>query len=221
VNYAAPMVLNILTSFSQVAPAGNTVVLFNTSTSNFAYTTIHASPAVATIAMDQIAPGGCFAYTQVGSQFIAGISVGGQATLNVSAGSGWPLGCGGGGSSGGASGNVFQATAFANNSASSSVTTEQFPASGTTVIYLINYAYQTDAASGAPGTFQLVSGTGVNCASSQVALTPVWNFSANNGIAEGSIGTLGASAPGAALCVKTTTNNLVKWRIGVAQQCAR
>lgn len=116
-------------------------------------------------------------------------------------------------------GNVFQATAFAEGSVSSSTTTQVFALSGTTTIYLVNYAYQTDAAAAGNGTFQIITGTGTNCAVVNRTLTPVWNFAQNAGIAEGPIGVLGASAAGDEMCIKTTGGaNTINYRIGIAQQ---
>jgi len=95
--YATPLAVST-TSASVAAPAGATVVVFNTGTVA-AFTTIHATSATATTAMDQISPGGCWAYVQTGSEFVAGITASGTSTLNISGGSGWPVGCGGGGGS--------------------------------------------------------------------------------------------------------------------------
>ena len=161
---------------------------------------------------------GC-ALTVGSNLYFSAISPAGT-TLNADGGSGvgnCPSG-GGGGSGGGASGNVFQATNFANGSASSSTTTQVIAGSGSLTIYLVNYAFQVDAGAGSAATFQIVSGAGTNCATSQKALTTVWNLTPNNGAARGSIGVLNQSNPGDELCVKTTTANQVDYEIGVAQQ---
>ena len=214
-NYSTP--LNVTGTSSRAAlPTGTTVAVYNTG-SNAAFVQFGSSSVVATASDDQIAPGGfnCFA---VGANVdIAAIETAGTTTLNVSGGTG---GCAGSGGGGGASGgsSVFQATNFNEGTASSSTTSQVIASSGSTTIYLVNYAYQTDGGASSAGTFQIVSGTGTNCSTINQHLTPVWNFSANNGIQEGSIGVLGASSPGDELCVVTSTANKVNWRIGVAQQ---
>jgi hypothetical protein len=122
------------------------------------------------------------------------------------------------------SGNVFQANLFVpngtvtNTSASTATTTQQFAASGSLSIFLVNYSFLADADDTANPTFQIVVGTGSNCATSQRPLTAVLKAVPGSGIVEGSIGVLNVSDAGDALCVKTTTTQLVSWRIGVVQQ---
>jgi hypothetical protein len=123
-----------------------------------------------------------------------------------------------------ASGNVFQANLFVpngtvtNTSASTATTTQQFAASGSLSIFLVNYSFIADADDTANPTFQIVVGTGSNCATSQRALTGVLKATPGGGMVEGPIGVLNVSDAGDALCVKTTTTQLVSWRIGVVQQ---
>ncbi len=216
-NYSTPLTVGATSSRTALpAGGGSTIAVYNVG-ANAAFVILGSTSVVATASDDQVAPGGFLCFAVGANVDLAAIETAGATTLNISGGSGGCAGSGGGGGgSGGA--NVFQATAFANGSTSSSATTQEIVASGSTVIYLVNYAVETDAAASAAATFQIVAGTGTNCASSQTALTPVWNFTANNGIQEGSLGVLGASAAGAALCVKTTTANQVNWRIGVVQQ---
>jgi hypothetical protein len=177
------------------------------------------STVVATGVEDQVGPGGfqCFA---VGSNTnIAAVETAGPTTLNISGGSGGCAGSGsGGGGSSSGSGNVFQATAFSTGTASAAATTQVIAPLGTTTAYLVNYAYETDASASGNGTFQIVSGTGTNCATIHQSLTPVWSFAQNSGISEGSIGVLGQSNASDAVCVVTTSTQKVNWRIGVAQQ---
>jgi hypothetical protein len=199
--------------------AGSTIGVYNIGT-NAAFVRLGTSTVAATGVEDQVAPGGfqCFA---VGSNtFIAAVETAGPTTLNVSGGNGGCAGSGGGGggSGGGGSGNVFQATAFSTGTASAAATTQVIAASGTTTAYLVNYAYQTDASASGNGTFQIISGTGTNCATVHQSLTPVWSFAQNSGISEGSIGVLGQSNASDAICVVTTSTQKVNWRIGVAQQ---
>lgn len=186
----------------------------NVGTTNPAFCRIGGT---ATTSDQEISPnGGWFIFqTGAGTQLtcITAIST---TTVNVQTGSGLATGTGGGGGS--ASGNVFQATAFNEGTASTAATTQVFALSGTTTIYLVNYAYQTDAGATGNGTFQIVTGTGTNCSTIHQTLTPVWNFAQNAGIAEGSIGVLGASTAGDELCVVTTASQTVNWRIGIVQQ---
>jgi hypothetical protein len=206
------------TDTSVALPTGAVVVVSNVGLTNIMYCNVNS---LAAQTSDQpIAPGGgWFAFTiPVGPTLLHCISPAGGTTANGVGGSGLATGTGGGGGASGGGGNVFQANLFANGSTSSATTTQQIAASGSTVVYLVNYAVQTDAAAGGTGTFQIVTGTGTNCATSQVALTPVWSFPAGQGVQEGSIGVLGVSAAGAELCTKTTTGNQVNWRVGVVQQ---
>lgn len=150
------------------------------------------------------------------------------ASINAAAGSGLgscPTG-GGGGVGGGSSGNVFQANLFVPNGSkpgtgNSVGAVEQFAASGSLTTYLVNYSVMMDADNTGNAGFQIVSGTGTNCATATVPLTPVMKFGPGNGIGEGPIGVLNASAPGAALCAKLTmavAGQVVSWRIGAVQQ---
>ena len=208
----------LTTDTTATLPTGAVVVVSNVGLTNIMYCNVNS---LAAQTSDQpIAPGGgWFAFTiPVGPTQLHCISPAGGTTANGVGGSGLATGTGGGGGAAGSSGNVFQANLFYTGSTSSAATTQILAASGSTVVYLVNYGEQTDTAAGAAATFQIVTGTGTNCATSQVALTPVWNFPAGQGIQEGSLGVLGVSAAGAALCTKTTTGNQVNWRIGVVQQ---
>lgn len=210
-NYAT---LTVGASSTRVAlPTGTTVAVYNTG-SNAAFVQFGSGSVIATATNDQIAPGGfnCFA---VGSNVdIAAIETTGATTLNISGGAGGCAGSGGGG--GGSSGNVFQANLFSTTgNGGTAATTQIFGPSGSLTIYLVNYSFQGQAST---GTFQLVAGTGSNCASSQVALTPVWDMSTNPTGGEGPLGVLNASAPGAEVCAKTTGSNTITWRVGAVQQ---
>jgi hypothetical protein len=88
--------------------SGNTtVVLFNASTTQPAFVTIGSGSVTATTSMDQISPGGCWAYNVLTNVDVAAITSANTATINVSAGTGWPVGCGGGSGSSGASAATF------------------------------------------------------------------------------------------------------------------
>lgn len=118
---------------------------------------------------------------------------------------------------GGAASNVTQATASVPWSASSSTTTQLVAASGTTTIYVTSFDGITDGSASTNGTFQVVQGTGTNCGTSQTALSPAWNFQAGNGIQKGSIGPIWVAIAGNAICLKTTTANLVEGSVAWAQ----
>jgi hypothetical protein len=213
-NYSTPLVVGA-TSGCTALPAGggSTIAVYNVG-ANAAFVQLGNTSVVATAADDQVAPGGFLCLAVGANVDIAAIEIAGATTLNISGGSGGCAGSGGGGG-GSASANVFQATNFANPSASAAATTQQFAASGSTVIYLVNYSFQGQLAT---GTFQIVSGTGTNCATGQANLTPLWDLSVNAAADVGSMGVKGASAAGAALCVKTTSTNPVSWSIGIVQQ---
>ena len=221
-----PSAVSVGSSASAAAllPLGTTVLFSNTG-SNVEYVRIGNGSVVAT-ANDIPIQGGSGCALAVGANLdYSAISPAGS-TLNAVGGTG--LGncpSGGGGGSGGASGNVFQVTNAVNGTICpsgctvvSNTTTQVIAASGTQTIYLISYAEQTDAAAGSAATFQIISGGGVNCATSPKTLTTTWNFTANNGTSRGNLGTLNLSNPGDELCVKTTTANQVNYEIGVAQQ---
>lgn len=165
-SYAAAGLAASTTSSSITAPAGATVVLFNTDTTNFVYTTKATGSATATLFMDQIAPGGCFAYVQTGTQVLAAITRTGTALVNVSGGSGWPLGCGGGGAGGTGTftwpGTAGLGTLGATGSGTAPYVNSYIPGTVTTVNPAIGAFGGAGPASGAamgangPGTFDPV-----------------------------------------------------------------
>jgi hypothetical protein len=213
-NYSTPLVVGATSARTPLpSGGGSTVAVYNVGV-NAAFVILGNTSVIATAADDQVAPGGFLCLAVGANVDIAAIETLGATTLNISGGSGGCAGSGGGGG-GSSSANVFQATNFANSSAAAAATTQQFAASGSTVIYLVNYSFQGQLAA---GTFQIVSGTGTNCATSQVNMTPLWDLSVNAAADIGSLGVKGASAAGAALCVKTTSTNPISWSIGVAQQ---
>ena len=118
---------------------------------------------------------------------------------------------------GGAAGNVFQATITQADNTAIATTIQIAAPSGTLRSYLINYSAVADSTAASAATFQVISGTGATCGTGTKKLTPQHSFTANNGIAFGSIGPLGISNAGDGICVVTTTTNKVNWSIGVTQ----
>jgi hypothetical protein len=157
VSYGTPLPVNSSTSNSVTAPAGATVVLYNTSSTTFVDTTIHTTSATATTAMDRIAPGGCFAYAQSGTEVVAGIAESGATNINISAGSGWPIGCGGAGAGGGGG--------------ASSAFGSPFPASGTAV------GFTNPLGNMGPGKLDANGNVMVSGGVVQGNLTPIWSAS--------------------------------------------
>lgn len=210
---------------SVALPAGgNAQAIFNTGTV-VANVRLSVGSGTATANDIPIQPGSGCVLGVGGNTWVNAYNATAGSSINVASGTG--LGncpTGGGGGTAAAAGNVFQANLFVpsaavpNTSASTATTMQQFAASGSTLIYLVNYVFMADADDTANPTFQIVVGTGTNCAGSQRALTPVLKAVPGSGAAEGPIGTLSVSDAGDALCVKTTTTQLVSWRIGIVQQ---
>lgn len=207
--------LTVGASSSSVALPSGTVVTIDNTGSNTAFFHLGVGSATATAA-DTAVPSGGFKCVTVGSNtFLGAIETAGATALNINGGAGGCAGAGGGGG-GSASGNVFQANIFSiTNNGGTGATTQVVAASGSLTIYLINYSFQGAAAA---GTFQIVSGTGSNCATGQAPLTALWDLSTAATGGEGPIGVLAASAPGAEVCIKTTGSNNTSWRAGFAQQ---
>lgn len=117
-------------------------------------------------------------------------------------------------------GSTIQAASAVPSWTSSSSQVQQVVAlSGSTKVYITAFYGLTDGSAGAAGEFQLVSGTGTNCVTGQVALTPPMTFAAGQGISHGvGVGPVIISAAGQAVCVKTTTTNLVEGGLSYLQQ---
>ena len=133
--------LTVTTSDSSGSlPTGTVVVVTDAGATNGMYCNVNG---VAATASDQaISPGGgWFSFTiPAGITTLHCIGNGGSTTANGLGGSGLATGTGGGGGgSGGGSANVFQATLFSEGSSTSAATTQVIAASGSTVIYLVNY----------------------------------------------------------------------------------
>ena len=220
-NFSTPLTVGATSSRTAVpSGSGTTIAVYNTG-SNAAFVALGSSSVVATAADDQVAPGGFLCFAVGANADIAAIETAGATTLNISGGSGGCAGSGGGGGGSSSAGNVFQATAFAQGTLTAAGTTTVITASGSLTIYLVNYSENTDSSATGAADFQIVTGTGSNCATVNQTLTPLRSFTANNGVVEGPIGVIGVSTAGDELCVKSTTatsGNPVKYRIGVAQQ---
>jgi hypothetical protein len=200
---------------SIVAPTGGTSELISNAGSAVGYVRLTAGSGTANANDIPIQPGAGCVLVLGSNTWINAFNAVVGASLNVSAGNGLgncPTGGGGGSGGGGGGGNVFQANIFPTGFANTAAVVQQQAASGSTIIYVVNYAFQTAVAGS--GTFQLVAGTGTNCGIGLHTLTPIWTQS----MAEGNIGVLQATNPGEALCVSTTTIDQVKWRLGLVQQ---
>lgn len=82
-------------------------------------------------------------------------------------------------------------------------------------IYVCGYSMLVG---GTATNVSLVYGTGTNCGTGQVALTPAWQFPANGGISDSyPFGNAILTPNGQALCVKTSAGNAVQVLIRYAK----
>jgi hypothetical protein len=133
--------------------------------------------------MDRITPGMCWAYVQTASQSVAGITSLGATTLNIAAGSGIPLGCGGSGGASG-SGTVVQGTfGFHTTGLATATTTRLITASGALSTYITDWHFYVNSTASAAASYQLVYGTQTTtaCDTGQVAITDVETYAPGNG----------------------------------------
>lgn len=222
-----PLAVSTANSTSAL-PAGIMVVATNVGGTQGAFCALGASSSTA---QQYIAPnGGWFAFAVGAATQISCLTASGTTTINLVAGTGFPVGNGGtlgtaanvgatgsavptsaaldGAASGGNLAPLIQANASVPISISTATTTQLVPASGSARIYVTAWdVVASPASAGASGasTIKLEYGSGTNCATGVTALTGAYTLAAYSVIARGTgLAPLFVVPPGDALCAVTS-----------------
>lgn len=110
---------------------------------------------------------------------------------------------------------LIACNSYAKYDSSTTGSTQIIALSGTTVTYICGYSIMVG---GTATNVKLVQGTGANCVTSPVDLTPAWQFTTNSGKVAYSSFYAGLNAPaGKATCVNASAANAVQVEIWYTQ----